>query len=592
MKIKLKIIPFTFFIFMALTTINYKAQSVDFCRTLGGKNIDFLRCIVVSKNGNVYSSGLNLSDTMSLGSCSLTNGMGSTNAYISKTDSNGLCIWFNKLEAASASTVIINSPQIAIDSLENLYIISAFSGTVDVDPSNATSILSSLPNSENQFVAKYDPNGNLLWSFTIKDTSVYGHGPVTAFIDKDQNLLLTGTVESNADFDPSSSIQYLAPNLKLGYTTFLSKYSYTGSLIWAYPFLITGLSNTSAYIEVNDITVDNQNNIILIGRLFKAADFEINSSLIDTISLPTGGYFLAKYNTNANKIFAFGIDGGAPLAQGFYGTGVETDKQNNIYVSGVFRHYSVDFDPSPTNTYTLGTSGDGDGFFAKYTPSGSMLFTNKISGSYDDWFTLTDRDKLGNLYFIVWYLSPDFDIDFSVATNTISTLGSYDHAIVRTDSNGVPNTIIPLATIYYDNFVQTVKQFKGIIYAGGIYSGEIVDFDPTNAIVTPIHIGSVDGTITRYATRNQPNDPLSIHNYTMTDKVLEVYPNPTYNELFINSNSNINKIEIFNSVGMLLGTYRGDYFNKISLNALPPSIYILLLHSETQVVAKKIIKWK
>lgn len=586
-----KTITYCIFFVWLLVNNNYKAQSVAYCTTIGGKQTDVGPSLAISKKGNVYHSGITMSDTASASSCSLALTVTGSNAYICKYDSTGLCLWLKKIETIPGSTLSVGLVQIAVDTLENVYLVGSFSGTIDPDPSGITNVLSSVPGNESQFVAKYDLNGNLAWCFSIKDTmSINGHLYINVCIDKNQDLLIAGMVGSDADFDPFLSVQYLAPNLNLGYTGFLCKYSSGGALIWTHPFLTPGTSNAIGFIETRDITSDNQNNIVITGRILQTVDFEINSPLEYTISCPSGGYFLAKYSPGAANIWAFGIEAGQPFVQGMYGTGVEVDNQDNIYVSGVFRHSLVDFDPSPSTTYTLGTSGNEDSFFAKYDSAGNMIFTNQISGNGDDVCYLTDRDKLGNLYFWASYTSSNFDIDFSSTTNTVATLGAYDQAIVRTDSNGVPNTIIPINTPFYDYYVEVVKQYNGIIYSGGTYNGSGVDLDPTPATLVPAYKGIIDLILTKYWTQNQPNNPVSINEYSTTDTELTFYPNPAINEATIHFVNEIDKIEILNSTGALVKTFTGRDLNRVSLINLLPSIYIIRVYSGTTEVSAKLIK--
>ncbi|RYD98298.1 MAG: hypothetical protein EOP50_05070, partial [Sphingobacteriales bacterium] len=48
----------------------------------------------------------------------------------------------------------------------------------------------------------------------------------------------------------------------------------------------------------------------------------------------------------------------------------EVDVNGNVYVLGYFTGTNVDFDPSPTATSLLSSSGDRDVFVAKYDRSG------------------------------------------------------------------------------------------------------------------------------------------------------------------------------------------------------------------------------
>src|SRR6187549_2715250 len=72
----------------------------------------------------------------------------------------------------SALTAVQESGNdIAADATGNVYVIGNFYGPTDVDPSELDSILLSAGESD-IFLAKYDPDGNYLWAFSIGGTGI------------------------------------------------------------------------------------------------------------------------------------------------------------------------------------------------------------------------------------------------------------------------------------------------------------------------------------------------------------------------------------------------------------------------------------
>lgn len=72
------------------------------------------------------------------------------------------------------------------------------------------------------------------------------------------------------------------------------------------------------------------------------------------------------------------------------------------------------------------------------------------------------------------------------------------------------------------------------------------------------------------------------------DLSLKVYPNPTTNEVTIDANSKINKIELYDLTGKKV---KENNTNKIYLDAFPKGIYILKIYPEKGLpIEKKIIK--
>ena len=69
----------------------------------------------------------------------------------------------------------------------------------------------------------------------------------------------------------------------------------------------------------------------------------------------------------------------------------------------------------------------------------------------------------------------------------------------------------------------------------------------------------------------------------------QIYPNPARDEIFIQSESPIKKIEIYSLTGILLLT-ENHFSGKISLANLPQGIYTLVIYTEKGRVVEKVIR--
>jgi len=70
---------------------------------------------------------------------------------------------------------------------------------------------------------------------------------------------------------------------------------------------------------------------------------------------------------------------------------------------------------------------------------------------------------------------------------------------------------------------------------------------------------------------------------------LQIYPNPTKDDLFIKSALQINKIEIYSLTGFLLLT-ENNFSEKISLSALLQGVYLIKVYTNEGIVVRKIVK--
>src|SRR5690554_4416496 len=84
------------------------------------------------------------------------------------------------------------------------------------------------------------------------------------------------------------------------------------------------------------------------------------------------------------------------------------------------------------------------------------------------------------------------------------------------------------------------------------------------------------------------NYALSVMNFALND--IQVYPNPSSSKLFIEfQNTDIKKIELFNSNGLLLKTIN-ENFESIQISDLSTGTYVLKNLTEIGTIARKIIK--
>ncbi|GHT01699.1 hypothetical protein AGMMS49525_03180 [Bacteroidia bacterium] len=75
----------------------------------------------------------------------------------------------------------------------------------------------------------------------------------------------------------------------------------------------------------------------------------------------------------------------------------------------------------------------------------------------------------------------------------------------------------------------------------------------------------------------------------VTAEQLQIYPNPVREELFIKSETPIQKVEIYTLSGTLLLS-ENNFNGKISVSALPKGVYLLKVYSGSDVAVSKIVK--
>ena len=116
-----------------------------------------------------------------------------------------------------------------------------------------------------------------------------------------------------------------------------------------------------------------------------------------------------------------------------HGYDVEVDYPHKcVYVCG---HYTgrVDFDPTVAVEYPSGFIGNEDGFLAKYTLAGGLVWVIRIGGNY--WSYLNDlaHDDEGNVFTVgVFNGTVDFDPGFFVHSETsVGDINNHDGFIAK-----------------------------------------------------------------------------------------------------------------------------------------------------------------
>ncbi len=150
------------------------------------------------------------------------------NFFLAKYDTDGGFQW---ALTADASSGMESATDVATDDAGNIFLAGSFDGTLTLDGQVLTT-----GNDEfvyNYFIAKYSPDGDLLWARTTGASTGNKYG-LTLAVDGDGSVYLSGDFEGTVDFDPGpGALQLVAPDGLGGATNhFTAKYNDDGKLIW------------------------------------------------------------------------------------------------------------------------------------------------------------------------------------------------------------------------------------------------------------------------------------------------------------------------------------------------------------------------
>ena len=245
-------------------------------------------------------------------------------------------------------------------------------------------------------------------------------------------------------------------------------------------------------------------------------------------------------------------------------SGVGVDKQNNIFIAGFFSG-TADFDPSAGGTHNLTAKGDYDGFVAKYTTDGKLIWAVSMGGSSTTQVNSMIVDANGNPIISGQFNSSDLDADPGSGTTTLSTQGGYDAFVIKLDSNGAlvwAKSIGGGATDYGSHIIadsqgnviedvlyqSTVKVASQSFTAqGSQFNGLAIKFDPSGNLIWAINIGDPGNSEVNYSTVDHQDNVLLCGSFQGNDNF-----DPLGTPSYINGNGGGTYIAKYTSAGSLI----------------------------------------
>jgi len=312
--------------------------------------------------GNCFVTGY-FTGIARFGGLSFTNA-GSRSIFVAKFNRSGDLLWAQTAPAASSTATNDNSGRrIALDALGNCFVAGSFSDSVAFGTNQFTS-----RGAHDIFVAKYDPDGQLLWALQGGGTADdYAHEITTA---PDGGCMVIW-------FGGNGSLGGLNVTVSGSQDAIFARISAAGAPVW----LRRGGSTSSdcGY----GIAADPFGNCFLTGWFKNTANFGGRT----VTSVGNEDIFWAKYDSAGNAVWARRA-GGANYDTGF---SLCSDNQGNCYTIGWFSGDAT------FATTTLHSRGGSDVFVTKHDPSGSLLWVTQLGRPTDDLGEGIAVDPLGNV---------------------------------------------------------------------------------------------------------------------------------------------------------------------------------------------------
>ena len=248
------------------------------------------------------------------------------------------------------------------------------------------------------FVVKFNTNGIREWGTYVGGT---GHDFVTTIKHKDSKLYLTGHTNSNNGISTPGTF---LPNYTANETGYLLCLDDDGmNLLWG--------TYVGADMASSGEDIDIYNDFVYLGGRTNATSGISSLGSHQQNMAGFGNGFLQKFNNDGTLVW--GTYYGGQYTDQVYGTAL--DNQGNIYIAG---NASSTINISSPAAYQETRLSSEQGFLAKFNPDGIRQWGTYLGGTSSDYITsLTSADSL----LIVG--------GKTLSTSTISTVGAYQETL-------------------------------------------------------------------------------------------------------------------------------------------------------------------
>ncbi|NDC40651.1 MAG: hypothetical protein EBZ77_03735, partial [Chitinophagia bacterium] len=349
----------------------------------GGSNEDVITAVTTSSAGDIYACGYtystNLTTTTGVLQATASTG-GGTEAFIVKYNSSGslqFATYFGGTRNDAATAICYDN------STSNLFVVGNTNSNGLQSSFSVNKPFFSTGTGDDMFLLKLNNTG------TTRGYSTYIGGTsndhATSVASDGTNVIVGGFV-SSGNTSSSPNISTDGTNLSGSQDGYLGKFSQsgTGTRVWS-----TYVGGTGAD-EIDGIVIDGSGNVTFTGQTSSAGGIA-TSGASQAILGGTLDAFVMSYSSTGSRRWGTYFGGSGDDM----GTGITMDGAGNYYITGnTASTDSIALGYASTASFGGGTQ---DGFVARLSSTGTIVWGTYIGGNSDDYATGITADIYGSV---------------------------------------------------------------------------------------------------------------------------------------------------------------------------------------------------